>query len=124
MTYHANFDLIRNPQDRSTNPFSLIPSACFRLAILSDPILLEVALYRSWLIDQRGCDLDRAETEQLLHDTHAPARLRATVADLLALLEESMKPEHRAALKSLREKTGFDEQVSTWLARVTATRPA
>ena len=91
---------------------------------MSDPILLEVALYRSWLIDQCGRDLNRAETEQLLRDACAPERLRATVPSLLALLEESMKPEHRAALKSLREKTGFDEQVSSWLARVTAPRPA
>jgi len=112
MTFHAKFDVIRNFYERA-----------HRFAF-SDPILLEVALYRSWLIDQRGRDLDRAETEQLLHDTRAPARLRSTVADLLTLLEESMKPEHRAALKILREKTGFDEQVSSWLAQATAPRPA
>ena len=88
-----------------------------------DPLLLEVALYRSWLIDQSGQDLDRNETEQLLRDMRAPERLRATCATLLALLDESMKPEHRATLKSLREKTGFDSQISSWLAQATAPRP-
>lgn len=88
-----------------------------------DPLLLEVALYRSWLIDQSGRDLDRNETERLLRDMRAPERLRATPATLLALLDESMKPEHRATLKSLREKTGFDSQISSWLAQATAPRP-
>ena len=79
---------------------------------MSDLLLLEIAMYRSWIIEQRGYDLDNTEVEELLRATHASARLGTDTARLIELLDTSVQPEHSETLRSLRAKTGFDERVN------------
>ena len=74
-------------------------------------------MYRSWVIDRRGTDLDAEELEGLLSALHASERLQMSTDELKALLAASIQPEHREALRSLRQKTGFDERVREWPAR-------
>lgn len=81
---------------------------------MSDLLLLEIAMYRSWVIDRRGTDLNTLELEGLLHDLRASERMHLPPHELIALLEASMQPEHREVLRSLRQKTGFNERVSEW----------
>lgn len=69
-------------------------------------------MYRSWIIEQRGYDLDNTEVEELLRATHTSARLGTDTARLIELLDTSMQPEHSETLCSLRAKTGFDERVN------------
>jgi predicted nucleotidyltransferase len=78
---------------------------------VSDLLLLEIAMYRSWIIEQRGYDLANTEVEELLGATHASARLGMETARLIELLDASMQPEQRATLRSLRAKTRFDERL-------------
>ena len=78
---------------------------------MSDLLLLEIAMYRSWIIEQRGYDLADTEVEELLRATHASERLRMEPVKLIELLDASMQPEHRQTLHSLRAKTGFDERL-------------
>jgi hypothetical protein len=78
---------------------------------VSDLLLLEIAMYRSWTIDQRGYDLDNIEVEDLLRATHASARLGTDTARLTELLDTSMQPEHSETLRGLRAKTRFDERL-------------
>ena len=81
-------------------------------------------MYRSWVIDRRGTDLDAEELEGLLGALHASERLQMKPGELKALLEASMHPEHREALRSLRQKTGFDARVSQWPTLPEAPHPA
>ncbi|MBU6188316.1 MAG: hypothetical protein KGR68_03280 [Betaproteobacteria bacterium] len=69
-------------------------------------------MYRSWIIEQRGYDLDNTEVEELLRATHASERLGTDTARLIELLDTSVQPEHSETLRSLRAKTGFDERVN------------
>lgn len=75
---------------------------------MSDLLLLELAMYRSWVTDQRGFDLSNSEVMQLLRDTRACEILQIPALVLAARLDASVGPEHREALVSLRRKTGFD----------------
>ena len=72
--------------------------------------MLELAMYRNWLAEHRGFDLDSNEVMQLLRDTNACERLGSSEDELAALLDASTRPEHREALRSLRRKTGFDDR--------------
>lgn len=78
---------------------------------MSDLLLLEIAMYRSWTIEQRGYDLTNTEVDELLRATHASERLGMETATLIELLDASMQPEHAETLYSLRAKTGFDERL-------------
>lgn len=78
---------------------------------MSDLLLLDIAMYRSWLIDHRGHDLHEDELNQLLRDLQASERLGLDASELAELLDASLQPEHHEALRSLRKKTGFDERV-------------
>lgn len=81
-------------------------------------------MYRSWVIDLRGSDLNADELEGLLSELHASERLQMTPDELKALLEASMRPEHRETLRGLRQKTGFDGRVRQWPTRPDDPHPA
>jgi len=103
------------PPDIQSTFFSVANHPTFRSPFsVSNLLLLEIAMYRSWVIDHRGTDLNAEELEGLSSDLHEGERLQMTPQELKALLEASMNPEHREALRSLRQKTGFDARVSQW----------
>jgi hypothetical protein len=68
-------------------------------------------MYRSWLIEHRGYDLDDYELADVLRDLHVGERLGLETAELTELLNASMQPEHEEALRSLRKKVGFDDRM-------------
>lgn len=68
-------------------------------------------MYRSWLIEHRGYDLDENELAEVLRDLHVGERLGLETSELTELLNASMQPEHQETLRSLRKKIGFDDRM-------------
>ena len=110
--------VVINIAGRSANARHPPLSLTRTLLNVSDLLMLELAMYRSWLSDLRGFDLDENEVAQLLRDTHACERLGADAAELAELLDASARPEQREALRSLRIKTGFDERAPQFPANL------
>ncbi len=68
-------------------------------------------MYRSWLIEHRGYDLDDNELLQVLRDLRVGERLGLETSELTELLDASIQPEHQETLRSLRKKIGFDDRM-------------
>ncbi len=92
--------------------------------MVSDLLLLEIAMYRSWIIEQRGYDLDNDELYRLLSDTRASERFPVDPSQLIELLDATMLTEHRETLRSLRKKTGFDDRIGQAWALPTERQPS